>query len=100
MQEDGRGNPLSIANRPFRLALFRQPIHPIFLPIPIVCFIGVLLTDLTFLVVSRNDVHRFLRMRRAVLAHPTKKPRGSRAGSDAGQIGALRAGRGSAPPAD
>ena len=39
-------NPLPIANP--RAAIFRQPIHPILVPVPIACFIGVLLTDVTY----------------------------------------------------
>jgi uncharacterized membrane protein len=30
------------------MRIFQQPIHPILVPIPIACFVGVLLTDLTY----------------------------------------------------
>jgi uncharacterized membrane protein len=30
------------------MRIFRQPIHPMLVPIPIACFVGVLLTDLTY----------------------------------------------------
>ena len=39
---------LSVANPPSTLGIFRQPIRPMLVPIPIACFIGVLLTDLTY----------------------------------------------------
>ena len=39
---------LSVANPPSTLRIFRQPIHPMLVPIPIACFVGVLLTDLTY----------------------------------------------------
>jgi uncharacterized membrane protein len=39
---------LSIANPRSTVRTFRQPIHPMLMPIPIACFIGVLLTDLTY----------------------------------------------------
>ena len=39
---------MSIANPHSTTRIFQHPIHPIFVPIPIVCFIGVLLTDLTY----------------------------------------------------
>jgi uncharacterized membrane protein len=42
------GNPLSIANPRSTMRIFRHPIHPMLVPIPIACFIGVLLTDLTY----------------------------------------------------
>ena len=41
-------NPLSIANPRSTMRIFRQPIHPMLVPIPIACFVGVLLTDLTY----------------------------------------------------
>jgi uncharacterized membrane protein len=40
--------PLSLANPRSTARIFRQPIHPMLVPIPIACFIGVLLTDLTY----------------------------------------------------
>ncbi|HEY5206066.1 MAG TPA: DUF2231 domain-containing protein [Roseiarcus sp.] len=39
---------MSLANPPSTLRIFRQPIHPLLVPIPIACFVGVLLTDLTY----------------------------------------------------
>jgi uncharacterized membrane protein len=39
---------LSVANPPAAMRIFRQPIHPMLVPIPIACFVGVLLTDLTY----------------------------------------------------
>ena len=42
------GNRLSVANPPSTTRIFRQPIHPMLVPIPIACFVGVLLTDLTY----------------------------------------------------
>src|ERR1700678_4441267 len=30
------------------MRIFRQPIHPMLVPVPIACFIGVFLTDLTY----------------------------------------------------
>ncbi len=39
---------MSIANPRSVASLFRHPIHPMLVPIPIVCFVGVLLTDLTY----------------------------------------------------
>jgi uncharacterized membrane protein len=39
---------LSVANPPSTMRIFLQPIHPLLVPIPVVCFIGVLLTDLTY----------------------------------------------------
>jgi uncharacterized membrane protein len=39
---------LSLANPRATARIFRQPIHPMLVPIPIACFIGVLLTDLTY----------------------------------------------------
>jgi uncharacterized membrane protein len=42
------GIRLSIANPRSTIRIFRQPIHPILVPIPIACFVGVLLTDLTY----------------------------------------------------
>jgi uncharacterized membrane protein len=41
-------NHLSLANPRSTARIFRQPIHTLLVPIPIVCFIGVLLTDLTY----------------------------------------------------
>ena len=41
-------NPLSIANPRSTMRIFRQPIHPMLVPILIACFVGVLLTDLTY----------------------------------------------------
>jgi uncharacterized membrane protein len=41
-------NSLSVANPPSTTPILRQPIHPLLVPIPIVCFVGVLLTDLTY----------------------------------------------------
>ena len=43
-----RGYPLSVANPRSTMRIFRQPIHPMLVPIPIGCFAGVLLTDLTY----------------------------------------------------
>jgi uncharacterized membrane protein len=41
--------PLSVANLPpSTMQIFRQPLHTLLVPIPIVCFVGVLLTDLTY----------------------------------------------------
>jgi uncharacterized membrane protein len=39
---------MSIANPRSTVRIFRQPIHPMLVPIPIACFVGVLLTDLTY----------------------------------------------------
>jgi uncharacterized membrane protein len=39
---------LSSANQRSTMRIFQQPIHPILVPIPIACFVGVLLTDLTY----------------------------------------------------
>jgi uncharacterized membrane protein len=39
---------LSIANLRSTMRIFRQPIHPVLVPIPIACFVGVFLTDLTY----------------------------------------------------
>ena len=39
---------VSIANPPATPRISRQPIHPMLVPIPIACFVGVLLTDLTY----------------------------------------------------
>lgn len=39
---------MSFANPPSTLRIFRIPIHPFIVPIPIACFVGVLLTDLTY----------------------------------------------------
>jgi uncharacterized membrane protein len=39
---------LSVANPPSTVRIFRQPIHAMLVPIPIACFVGVLLTDLTY----------------------------------------------------
>jgi uncharacterized membrane protein len=39
---------VSLANPRATARIFRQPIHPILVPIPIACFVGVLLTDLTY----------------------------------------------------
>ena len=39
---------MSITNPPSRMRIFQHPIHPMLVPIPIACFIGVLLTDLTY----------------------------------------------------
>lgn len=41
-------NPVHIANPRAAMRIFRQPIQPILVPVPIACFIGVLLTDLTY----------------------------------------------------
>jgi uncharacterized membrane protein len=41
-------NPLSLANLRCTARIFRQPIHPMLVPIPIACFVGVLLTNLTY----------------------------------------------------
>ncbi len=30
------------------MRILRQPIHPMLVPVPIACFLGVLLTDLTY----------------------------------------------------
>jgi uncharacterized membrane protein len=42
------GNRLSIANPRSTMQIFRRPIHPMLVRIPIACFVGVLLTDLTY----------------------------------------------------
>jgi len=42
------GNPLSIEYPRSRMRILRQPIHPMLVPIPIACIVGVLLTDLTY----------------------------------------------------
>jgi uncharacterized membrane protein len=39
---------MSIANPGSTMRIFRQPIDPMLVPIPIACFVGVLLTDLTY----------------------------------------------------
>jgi uncharacterized membrane protein len=39
---------LSLANPHSTARIFRQPIHAMLVPIPIACFVGVLLTDLTY----------------------------------------------------
>ncbi|MBV8796153.1 MAG: DUF2231 domain-containing protein [Hyphomicrobiales bacterium] len=39
---------MSIANPRAHARIFRLPIHPMIVPIPIACFVGVLLTDLTY----------------------------------------------------
>jgi uncharacterized membrane protein len=39
---------MSIANPRATASLFHRPIHPLLVPIPIVCFVGVLLTDITY----------------------------------------------------
>ena len=39
---------MSVANPRSTVRIFRQPIHPMLVPIPIACFIGALLTDLTY----------------------------------------------------
>ena len=39
---------MSVANPRSSMRIFRQPIHPMLVPIPIACFVGVLLTDLTY----------------------------------------------------
>ena len=39
---------MSLANPRSTTRIFRQPIHPMLVPIPIACFVGVLLTDLTY----------------------------------------------------
>ena len=41
-------NPLSVADPHSKMPIFRQPIHPMLVPVPIACFVGVLLTDLTY----------------------------------------------------
>lgn len=41
-------NPMSVANPRSTVRIFRHPIHPMLAPIPIACFVGVLLTDLTY----------------------------------------------------
>ena len=46
--EPSVGNPLHIAPPRAAMRIFRQPIHPILVPVPIACFIGVLLTDLAY----------------------------------------------------
>ena len=39
---------MSLANPRSTMRIFHQPIHPFLVPIPIACFVGVLLTDLTY----------------------------------------------------
>ena len=39
---------MSIANPRSTMRIFRQPIHPMLVPIPIACFVGALLSDLTY----------------------------------------------------
>jgi uncharacterized membrane protein len=39
---------LSVANPRSTMRIFRQPVHPMLVPIPIACFVGVLLTDLIY----------------------------------------------------
>jgi len=39
---------MSIANPRSTMRIFRHPIHPMIVPIPIGCFIGTFLTDLTY----------------------------------------------------
>jgi uncharacterized membrane protein len=39
---------MSIANPRAAASLFHRLIHPLLVPIPIVCFVGVLLTDITY----------------------------------------------------
>ena len=39
---------MSVANPRSTVRIFRHPIHPMLVPIPIACFVGVLLTDLTY----------------------------------------------------
>ena len=39
---------MSIANPHSTMRIFQHPVHPMLVPIPIACFIGVLLTDLTY----------------------------------------------------
>ena len=39
---------MSVANPRSTVRIFRQPIHPMLVPIPIACFIGAPLTDLTY----------------------------------------------------
>ena len=39
---------MSIANPRSTMQIFRQPIHSMLVPVPIACFIGVFLTDLTY----------------------------------------------------
>lgn len=41
-------NPRSVADPHSKMAIFRQPIHPMLVPVPIACFVGVLLTDFTY----------------------------------------------------
>jgi uncharacterized membrane protein len=41
-------NPMSVANPRSTVRIFRHPIHPMLAPIPIACFVGVLVTDLTY----------------------------------------------------
>jgi hypothetical protein len=41
-------NLVSIANPSSTMRIFQHPIHPMLVPIPIACFIGVLLSDLTY----------------------------------------------------
>jgi uncharacterized membrane protein len=45
----------TVAERPVRpIAIVRHPIYAIFLPVPIVCFIGALITDLAYLCSEGN----------------------------------------------
>ena len=39
---------MSIANPPATLRIAGRPLHPFIVPIPIACFVGVLLTDFTY----------------------------------------------------
>jgi uncharacterized membrane protein len=41
-------HPLLIANPRAAMRIVRHPIHPILVQVPIVCFVGVLLTDITY----------------------------------------------------
>ena len=39
---------MSIANPRSATRIFRHPLHPMLVPVPIVCFVGVLFTDVTY----------------------------------------------------
>ena len=40
----------TVAHRPVRpISIVRQPIYSLFLPVPVVCFVGALITDLSYL---------------------------------------------------
>ena len=55
-------NPVHIANPRSTMRIFRQPIHPMLVPVPIACFIGVLSDRPHLLVVGGHDVGEFFRV--------------------------------------